>query len=285
MNGSFHEGVFKILQTVKSAGVTVALLIPPHKAALIDGALRALGMKTAYPDLADNGVVRLPKQCKAVVTDITYIAKLNGAGLKNFTALFKKRKLPNIPIFTDHELLDSKTVKEIYRTFSGAPITVDIPDTLKTGGKTDKVKSFFQKTLFRKKTPASVEIKIEYTADRVISSNTAYCVTGAENAIHLLGCDGALYASVAAACIGCGVPDEDAALTAAVTIRAGSKRALSVTNGPGSFTPVFIDSLFQIKRDYIYQIKCEEIRDQENEQNHFRLHPDNLIATANNHFS
>ena len=50
-----------------------------------------------------------------------------------------------------------------------------------------------------------------------------------------------------------------AAFSAALFLHASSRRALSVTNGPGSFYPVFIDSLYHLKRDYIYQVRFEAL--------------------------
>jgi hydroxyethylthiazole kinase-like sugar kinase family protein len=49
-----------------------------------------------------------------------------------------------------------------------------------------------------------------------------------------------------------------AAVCTSVLLRAAEKRALSVTNGPGSFYPVFLDALYHLKRDYIYQIQVDE---------------------------
>jgi hydroxyethylthiazole kinase-like sugar kinase family protein len=49
-----------------------------------------------------------------------------------------------------------------------------------------------------------------------------------------------------------------AAMSASIIIRAASRRALSVTNGPGSFMPVFLDSLFHLKREYLYQIQLQD---------------------------
>ena len=87
-----------------------------------------------------------------------------------------------------------------------------------------------------------------------------YSVTGHNNIIHTMICDPLLYGVFSAAVLSLEEDVYVSALCAVIYLRAASRRALSVTNGPGSFFSIFIDSLFHLKREYIYQIQFENIQ-------------------------
>ncbi len=263
MNGSFHEGVYKILQAVKSSGFRLGLMLPPHKIASVEPGLRALGVRVIAitPETRPEDVIAA--DIRGVISDALYLSRFNLSEAEAFFKVMKKNKIVHIPVMTDAEHLPPKTKTKIFKLLSDVKICLNPPEPDKKIKKTGLWQSVKQKIFASKGLKFSVTIRSDYTGDKIISDNRVYKISGAENVIHLIACEPELYASVCAVCAANGFSYEDAALTAAITIRAASKRALSVTNGPGSFIPVFIDALFQIKRDYIYQIKCEEFSNEE----------------------
>jgi hypothetical protein len=96
-------------------------------------------------------------------------------------------------------------------------------------------------------------------------------VIGLDNVNHALNCPSILYAVLASALMTVNNDPDMSGLSSAVLLRAASRRAISVTNGPGSYMPIFIDSLFHLKRDYIYQIQCESNTNKSEHDNFLKI--------------
>ena len=108
--------------------------------------------------------------------------------------------------------------------------------------------------------------------DTLYASNGNHIkIIGLDNINHVLNCVSILYAVLAAALMSVNNDKDICSLGSAVLLRAASRRAISVTNGPGSYMPVFIDSLFHLKRDYIYQIQLDNSQIKTQEADFFKI--------------
>ncbi len=258
VTNAYHEIIFKSLQDMRIAKPVVMVLTTKNRTHIIDSVANAIGFKAIFPELTPDTIKMLKASSQAVVIDIaafitqkdTKILDILG---KNFIAQYGVVNLCDETLLYHGQYLTP--LKNILKY--NPPLCVSgygCPfDTI-----SKVVEKSNQSILGFKVLKKPSLLNLSPTEDIVYHHNTNHIkIMGLDNINHALNCMPILY-SVLAAALMCVQRDAYVCgLGSAVLLRAASRRAISVTNGPGSYMPVFIDSLFHLKRDYIYPIQLE----------------------------
>ena len=256
---AYHETVFKSLQDMRSVKPVIMVLTIPSRIHLIDTIVNAIGFRAVYPELTSDTIKLLKTSSQGVVIDIvafltqkdTKILDILG---KNFIAKYgiinicDSVTLYNNPYYITVLKNILKYQASLCVVHHALPFDIIYPVIQKSS---QSLLSFKQSKKISVLNPLVAD-------DALYSVNHAYIkIIGLDNLNHALNCPSILYAVLAAALMTVNNDADMSGLGSAVLLRAASRRAISVTNGPGSYMPIFIDSLFHLKRDYIYQIQCE----------------------------
>lgn len=255
---AYYETIFKSLQDMRSVKPVVMVLTTKNRTHIIDSMVNAIGFKAIFPDLTPDMIKMLKASSHAVVIDVaafitqkdTKILDILG---KNFITQYGVVNLcDDILLYQSQYLTPLKNILKY-----NPPLCVS-----GYGCPFDSISKIVQKSnqslLGFKVSKKPSLLNLSPTEDIVYHQNTNHIkIIGLDNINHVLNCMPILYSVLAAALMCVHRDAYICGLASAVLLRAASRRAISVTNGPGSYLPVFIDSLFHLKRDYIYPIHLE----------------------------
>lgn len=258
VNTAYHEIIFKSLQDMRSVKPVIMVLTIPSRIQTLDIMVNALGFKAIFPELTVETIKLLKASSKAVVID---------------TAAFITQKDTKILDILGKNFINNYGVVNICDTaiLYGIPYLTALKNILKYQSPlctigynipSDNVHKIIQKSgqsLLGFKSSKKTEILTLNLCDDIVhkKDDTQLKIVGLDNVNHVLNIPSILYATLAAALMVVNQDKDMCALASAVLLRAASRRAISVTSGPGSYMPVFLDSLFHLKRDYIYQVQIE----------------------------
>ncbi len=260
ISSSYHETVFKSLQDIKTQRPIIAVMTLPHRIASIEAMVAAIGFKVIFPEFSVEAIKNIKNICKAVVLDS--IAFTSDQDTK-FLEVFPKGFLAQYCVVN---ICEDADIQKIYNYQNFKNIIKNSPPLCIAGYHVpekqlqETIKKASSSLLSFRKQYNPVTLKLELYHDVILSSNQdAVTITGLDNINHALNCSSLLYAVIGAAMLTIHQDNMPVcALGASMLVRSASRRAMSVTNGPGSFVPVFIDSLFHLKRDYVYQVQIQE---------------------------
>lgn len=258
VTNAYHETIFKSLQDMRAIKPVVMVLTTQNRIHIIDTMVNAIGFKAVFPELTPENIKILKASSQAVVIDTaafitqkdTKILDILG---KNFITQYGVINMCDRVLLYNTQYLT--TLKSILKyQFPLCVVGSDLPFDLihKTIQKSSHSMLGFKLS----KKPLLLNLS---TSNDIIynHNNDNIKIVGLDNINHVLSCIPILYSVLAAALMCVEHNTHICGLGSAVLLRAASRRAISVTNGPGSYMPVFIDSLFHLKRDYIYPIQLE----------------------------
>lgn len=252
---AYHEKIYKSFQEIRTYQPTIMVLTTPENMHVMHLFAKSCGFNVVFPPLNSDLIKHHKKLVQGCVIDIN--ALLIEKNIKILDSLDKdflgKKTVINIPtevlLFGKEYLTFLKAVSkyQIPLYVSGLNIPLD---------QIDKILSRASHSMFglkRKKKP--LMLGLSPTVDRTYIAEQHYDILGLEDGFHSMNCHSIMYAILASALLASNQPIDLCAIGSSVALRAASKRAASVTNGPGSFFPVFMDAVYHMKRDYIYQIQ------------------------------
>lgn len=265
-----HETIFKSLQEMRSAKPVIMVLTTHNRTTPIEVMANAIGFKVIFPELTVDNIKLLKTSSKAVVIDTNaFLAQKDTKILdilgKHFVSKYAVLNVCNDVVHYDknHYLSTFKNLIKYQPSLCILDYELPFDAFHKI---VQKPNSSLLMGFRNSKKPSLLNLGIG--DDECLGTNDQnFKIIGLDNYNHALNCKSLLYATLAAGLLSINQNSDISGIGSAVLLRAASRRAISVTNGPGSYMPIFVDSLYHLKRDYIYQVQCEKKASNQNFDN------------------
>jgi len=253
MDSFDHEKVLKILQSMRSEKPIISICTDFHRSFSLEQAIKAIGFRTIFSSFKNDNNFTLPPNMTSLL-DFSFLIDKTPEQARTILRTYKKQAFKILSIGEEIHFVSQNAAKILKGCLRTKPDVIICDHNI---SEEDLKKAVHEagSRLFMKSDYKPIILRISPEGDILSDGDTSLIVHGANNPIHNIICDplmvGAFVAAAMEICEDC----HFSAFSAALFLRASSRRALSVTNGPGSFYPVFIDSLYHLKRDYIYQVR------------------------------
>ena len=257
MDSFDHEKVLKILQSMRSEKPIISILTDFHRAPSLGQAIKAIGFRAIFSNFTNSNNFNLP-QSMTTLLDFSFLIDKSPEQLRIITRTYKKQAFKILSIGEEIHFAPQNTSKILKECLRAKPDVIICDDNLSEADLKKAIDDAGSR-LFAKSNYAPIILRISPEGDILSDGDISLIVYGANNPIHNIICDPLMVGSFVAAALEICEDSHFSAFSAALFLRASSRRALSVTNGPGSFYPVFIDSLYHLKRDYIYQVRFDSL--------------------------
>lgn len=255
MDSFDHEKVFKILQSMRTEKPIISICTDFRRSFSLDAAVKAIGFRTIFPNFQSDRAFTLP-QGMTTLLDFSFLIDKTPEQARSILKTYKKQDFKIFSIGEEIHFVAKNALKILKGCLKAKPDVI-ICDHNISDADLQKAITDAGTRLFIKSSYKPIVLRVTPEGDILSDGETSLIVYGGNDPVHNVICDPLMVGSFVAAAMEICEDSHFSAFSSALFLRASSKRALSVTNGPGSFYPVFIDSLYHLKRDYIYQVRFD----------------------------